>query len=48
MLAGRGQAALIRGAGASPFAPGAAEVAALSSGLKAAFDPRGILNRGLI
>ena len=48
VIAGRGQAALIRGAGASPFAPGAAEVAALSAGLKAAFDPRGILNRGLI
>ncbi|NGM45005.1 FAD-binding protein [Rhodobacter sp. SGA-6-6] len=47
-IAGRGQAALIRGAGASPFAPEAAEVAALSAGLKAAFDPRGILNRGLI
>lgn len=47
-IAGRGQATLIRGAGASPFAPETAEVAALSAGLKAAFDPRGILNRGLI
>lgn len=47
-IAGRGQAVLMRGAGACPFAPGAAEVAALSTGLKAAFDPRGILNRGMI
>ena len=47
-IAGRGQATLVRGAGTCPFAPEAAEVAALSAGLKAAFDPRGILNRGLI
>ena len=45
-IAGRGQAVPVRGA--SPFAPEATEVAALSAGLKAAFDPRGILNRGLI
>ncbi len=47
-VAGRGVAVKLRGAGASPFAPDAAEVAALVAGLKATFDPRGILNRGLI
>ena len=47
-VAGRGQAVLVRGEGASPFAPEAPDVAALSAGLKAAFDPRNILNRGLI
>ena len=47
-IAGQGQAALIRGSGASPFAPEEAEAAALSLGLKAAFDPRNILNRGMI
>lgn len=47
-IAGRGQARLIRGAAASPFAPGAPEVQALTAGLKAAYDPRNILNRGLL
>jgi glycolate oxidase FAD binding subunit len=47
-VAGKGVAVKWRGAGASPFAPEAPEVAALSAGLKAEFDPRGILNRGLI
>ena len=47
-LAGQGQATLFRGQGARPFAPEAPEVAALSAGLKTRFDPRNILNRGLI
>jgi glycolate oxidase FAD binding subunit len=47
-VAGQGVAVKWRGAGATPFAPEAPEVAALSAGLKAQFDPRGILNRGLI
>jgi glycolate oxidase FAD binding subunit len=47
-LAGKGLASLVRGQGASPFAPEAPEVATLSAGLKAGFDPRNILNRGLI
>lgn len=48
VVSGKGVAIKVRGAGAAPFAPDAAEVAALSAGLKAEFDPRGILNRGLI
>ncbi|GAB1364883.1 hypothetical protein MASR1M32_41190 [Rhodobacter sp.] len=47
-IAGRGQATLIRGAAASPFAPETPEVQALTAGLKAACDPRNILNRGLL
>ncbi len=47
-VAGKGVAVKLRGAGASPFAPEDANVAALTAGLKAKFDPRGILNRGMI
>ena len=47
-VAGQGVAVKWRGAGAAPFASEAPEVAALAAGLKAQFDPRGILNRGLI
>jgi glycolate oxidase FAD binding subunit len=47
-VAGRGAAVLWRGAQAAPFADQSAEVAALSRGLKAQFDPRGILNAGLL
>jgi glycolate oxidase FAD binding subunit len=36
----------MRGAGAGAFHPEAAPVAALSAGLRAQFDPRGILNPG--
>jgi glycolate oxidase FAD binding subunit len=46
-VAGRGHATLIRGAGGPVFPPEAAEVAALAAGLKAKFDPRGILNPGM-
>jgi heterodisulfide reductase subunit C len=46
-VAGRGRGTLMRGAGASPLPPEAPEVAALSAGLKAQFDPRGILNPGI-
>jgi glycolate oxidase FAD binding subunit len=47
-VAGRGHATLVRGAGGPVFPPEAAEVAALSAGLKARFDPRGILNPGMM
>ncbi len=47
-VAGRGLASLIRGVGAPVFPPEAAEVAALGAGLRAKFDPRGILNRGMM
>jgi glycolate oxidase FAD binding subunit len=47
-VAGRGHATLVRGEGGPVFAPEAAEVAALVAGLKAKFDPRGILNRGMM
>jgi glycolate oxidase FAD binding subunit len=47
-VAGQGVPREMAGAGAPPFAPEAPEVAALSAGLRAQFDPRGILNRGLI
>ncbi|MDQ2067435.1 FAD-binding protein [Xinfangfangia sp. CPCC 101601] len=43
-LAGRGQAILLRGAGALPFARSSAEVLALSAGLKSAFDPKALFN----
>lgn len=47
-LAGRGHATLVRGEGGPVFPPEAPEVAALVAGLKARFDPRGILNRGMM
>ena len=47
-VAGRGVAVKWQGAGAGAFAPDAPEVLGLSAGLKAQFDPRGILNRGMI
>ncbi len=47
-VAGRGHATLIRGEGGPIFPPEAPEVAALVAGLKAKFDPRGILNRGMM
>ena len=43
-----GHATLMRGASAAAFPPEAAPVAALSKGLREKFDPRGILNRGLM
>jgi glycolate oxidase FAD binding subunit len=45
-VAGRGHATLMRGTGGPVFPPEAPEVAALVAGLKARFDPRGILNPG--
>jgi glycolate oxidase FAD binding subunit len=47
-VAGCGHATLIRGEGGPVFPPEAAEVAALAAGLRAKFDPRGILNRGMM
>ena len=47
-VAGRGHATLMRGVGGPVFPPEAAEVAALVAGLKTKFDPRGILNRGMM
>ncbi len=47
-VAGRGHATLVRGAGGPVFPPEAAEVMALAAGLKARFDPRGILNSGMM
>lgn len=47
-VAGRGHATLVRGTGGPVFPPEAPEVAALVAGLKAKFDPRGILNRGMM
>ncbi len=41
-----GHATRMRGPGAGAFAPEAAPVVALSAGLRARFDPRGILNPG--
>ena len=46
-VAGRGHATLVRGEGGPVFPLEAAEVAALSAGLRATFDPRGILNQGI-
>ena len=43
----RGHATLIRGEGGPVFPLEAPEVATLEAGLKAKFDPRGILNRGM-
>ena len=52
LVAGRGHATLVRPlpgmAGVPVFQPEAAGVAALSRGLRAQFDPRGILNAGLM
>jgi glycolate oxidase FAD binding subunit len=47
-VAGRGHATLVRGEGGPVFSPSAPEVAALAAGLKAKFDPRGILNAGMV
>ncbi|NHB75335.1 FAD-binding protein [Rhodobacter calidifons] len=47
-VAGRGHATLVKGQGGPVFPPEAPEVAALVAGLKAKFDPRGILNRGMM
>jgi glycolate oxidase FAD binding subunit len=47
-VAGRGHATLMRGEGGPVFPPEAPEVAALVAGLKARFDPRDILNRGMM
>lgn len=47
-VAGRGHATLVRGEGGPAFPSEAPEVAALVAGVKAKFDPRGILNRGMI
>jgi glycolate oxidase FAD binding subunit len=46
-VAGRGHATLVRGAGGPVFPPETPEVSALVAGLKAKFDPRGILNPGM-
>ena len=43
-----GHAKLVRGAGQQRFEPQAAGVARISAGLRARFDPRGLLNRGLM
>ena len=43
-----GHATLVRGTGQPKFHPQAAGVAALSEGLRQRFDPRGILNAGLM
>ena len=48
VLAGRGHATFVRGEGGPIFPPEAPEVVALVAGLKAQFDPRGILNRGMM
>jgi glycolate oxidase FAD binding subunit len=47
-VAGRGHATLVRGQGGPVFPPQADEVAALAAGLKATFDPRGLLNAGMM
>lgn len=47
-VAGRGHATLVRGEGGPVFPPEAAEVAALTAALRAKFDPKGILNRGMM
>ncbi len=43
-----GHATLVRGRGQAKFQPDTAPVAALSRGLRARFDPKGILNTGLM
>jgi len=45
--AGRGHATLVRGKGGPVFPLETDEVQALSQGLRAKFDPRGILNQGM-
>jgi len=47
-VAGRGHVTLVKGEGGPVFPPEAPEVAALVAGLKAKFDPRGILNVGMM
>jgi glycolate oxidase FAD binding subunit len=47
-VAGRGHATLVRGEGGPVFPPDSAEAAALAAGLRAKFDPRGILNAGMM
>ena len=47
-VAGRGHATRVRGEGGPAFPAQAPEVAALVAGVKAKFDPSGILNRGMI
>ena len=47
-VAGRGHATRVRGGGGPIFPPEAPEVALLAAGLRAKFDPRGILNAGLM
>ena len=47
-VAGRGHATLVKGEGGPVFPPEGPDVAALVAGLKAKFDPRGILNRGMM
>lgn len=47
-VAGRGHATLVQGQGGPVFPPEAPEVVALVAGLKARFDPRGILNPGMM
>jgi glycolate oxidase FAD binding subunit len=50
-VAGHGHATLVRalpGMTAAAFPPEAAGVAALTSGLRAKFDPRGIFNPGMM
>ena len=43
-----GHATLVRGTGQPRFEPEAAGVARLTAGLRARFDPRGLLNKGLM
>ncbi|MCL3881548.1 FAD-binding protein [Marivita sp. GX14005] len=43
-----GHATLVRGSGQPKFQPETPEIAALSNGLRARFDPKGILNAGLM
>lgn len=47
-LAGQGHATLLRGTGAPAFPPEAPQVVALSRALRAQFDPRGVLNAGIM
>lgn len=47
-VSGRGHATLVLGQGGPVFPPEAPEVAALVAGVKAKFDPRGILNAGMM
>lgn len=47
-VSGKGHATLVKGQGGPVFPPEAPEVAALAAGLRAKFDPRGILNPGIM